>query len=208
MSRLPTDDRYAQLLQGARELFAGHAFDALSTAEIARRLGVSKALLFHYFKTKRGLYVASVRAAVAELIAMTEPDPSEPPAVQLWQSMSVYLDWVRANQGEQQQLLQGGIGVDEEVLAIIEEPRAITLQRVLRALGLTESTLELELAVSGWLGFSEEVARYWAPRTSVPKELALGQIVASLQTALAVAKIDASVLKDPQKSDLRRDSET
>ena len=194
MQRLATDERHAQLLAGARGLFAVHAFDELSTAEIARHLGVSKGLLFHYFGTKRGLYVATVQAAVDELIAVTEPDPSKPLPMQLLESMSAYLEWARANQSEQTQILMGGIGVDDEVAAILHRPRALTHQRVLRALGMTEASPPLELAIAGWIGFVEGVGRTWAPRHDIPRDVPLMQIVMSLQTALRTAGVDEAVL--------------
>lgn len=193
--RLATDERHAQLLGGARELFAVHAFDELSTAEIARRLGVSKGLLFHYFGTKRGLYVATVRAAVDELMAVTEPDPTKPLTVQLWESMSAYLEWARANQSEQSQILMGGIGVDDEVAAILARPRALTQQRVLTALGMDEGTPRLEMAIAGWIGFVEGVGEYWAPRHEIPREVPLMQIVACLQTALRAAGVGEELLQ-------------
>lgn len=192
--RLATDERHAQLLAGARQLFSGHAFDELSTAEIARRLGVSKGLLFHYFGTKRGLYVATVRAAVDELIAVTEPDPSKPLPVQLWESMSAYLDWARANQSEQSQILMGGIGVDDEVATILARPRALTQHRVLTALGVDDATPELRMAIAGWIGFVEGVGQYWAPRHEIPREVPLMQIVACLQTSLRAAGVSETIL--------------
>ncbi len=194
MQRLATDERHAQLLAGARELFAAHAFDALSTAEIARQLGVSKGLLFHYFGTKRGLYVATVTAAVDELIAVTEPDPNKPLPMQLFESMSAYLEWARANQSEQTQILMGGIGVDDEVAEILQRPRALTHRRVLGALGMSEATPALEMAIAGWIGFVEGVGRSWAPQLDVPREVPLMQIAASLQTALRTAGVDEGLL--------------
>ena len=48
--------RRAQLLDAARELFADKGFETTTTAEIARRAGMSEGVLFHQFGTKRGLY--------------------------------------------------------------------------------------------------------------------------------------------------------
>lgn len=50
------EQKRAQLLDAAQELFAANGFEATATAEIARKAGVSEGILFHQFGTKRGLY--------------------------------------------------------------------------------------------------------------------------------------------------------
>ena len=50
------EQKRAQLLGSARELFAANGFEATTTAEIARQAGMSEGVLFHQFGTKRGLY--------------------------------------------------------------------------------------------------------------------------------------------------------
>jgi AcrR family transcriptional regulator len=50
------EQKRAQLLHAAQELFAANGFEATTTAEIARQAGMSEGVLFHQFGTKRGLY--------------------------------------------------------------------------------------------------------------------------------------------------------
>ena len=64
-------DRRAELLAIGRRLFASHAYDELSIDELAARAGVAKGLLYYYFGSKRGYYVAVVEAAAAELRPMS-----------------------------------------------------------------------------------------------------------------------------------------
>jgi len=49
------EERRRAILDGAAALFAGQGFDGTSIATIARRLGVSKALLYHYYQSKEAL---------------------------------------------------------------------------------------------------------------------------------------------------------
>ena len=65
--RLATDERRAQLLRLGVDLFARDAYDALTTDAIASEGGISKGLLFHYFGSKRGFYVATIEH-VAQLL--------------------------------------------------------------------------------------------------------------------------------------------
>jgi AcrR family transcriptional regulator len=50
--------RQASLISAATSLFAARGFRGTTTKEIAKAAGVSEALLFKYFPTKRALYAA------------------------------------------------------------------------------------------------------------------------------------------------------
>jgi AcrR family transcriptional regulator len=50
-----------QIVDGARQVFMAHGFDAASMGEIARVAGVSKGTLYVYFKSKEELFEAIVR---------------------------------------------------------------------------------------------------------------------------------------------------
>ncbi len=49
------DERRQSILDGAAEMFAQHGYDGTSIATIARHLGVSNALLYHYYQSKEAL---------------------------------------------------------------------------------------------------------------------------------------------------------
>ena len=66
-TRLDVDERRRQLLELGAELFARHAYDELSMAQIAREAGISKALLYHYFPSKQAYFAATLEQAAAEL---------------------------------------------------------------------------------------------------------------------------------------------
>jgi AcrR family transcriptional regulator len=55
----------------AEELFAERGYRAAAMDEIAERVGVSKPMLYEYFGSKEGLFVACIRQARAELAAVT-----------------------------------------------------------------------------------------------------------------------------------------
>ncbi len=58
------DDRKAEILAVARRHFATKQFDAVSTADIADEIGINRGLVYHYFGTKRDLYLEVVRSTV------------------------------------------------------------------------------------------------------------------------------------------------
>ncbi len=66
------DQTRARILDVALELIADRGFAATSTREIAERLGVTKAALYYYFRTKDDLLAAIVGPATSELDALIE----------------------------------------------------------------------------------------------------------------------------------------
>jgi TetR/AcrR family transcriptional regulator len=67
------DDKRRAILDRSARLFATHGYDRASIAMIAAACGVSKALLYHYYKDKDELLFDIIRAHLDELIAAVEP---------------------------------------------------------------------------------------------------------------------------------------
>jgi AcrR family transcriptional regulator len=59
--RMSAGGRREQILEGAMRLFAQKGFRGTTTREIARRLGISEALMFKYFPSKEALYRAIIQ---------------------------------------------------------------------------------------------------------------------------------------------------
>jgi AcrR family transcriptional regulator len=68
--RVSSEERQASLIASAASLFAAKGFNGTTTKEIARAAGVSEALVFKYFPTKRALYAAILaeKVTVSELL--------------------------------------------------------------------------------------------------------------------------------------------
>ena len=55
------------LLEAAREVFAAHGLEGARVDDIARRAGVNKQLVYHYFDSKDGLYAAVLEHVYGEI---------------------------------------------------------------------------------------------------------------------------------------------
>ena len=73
------EQRPAEITTAAMELFAEKGYDATRVDDVAQRAGISKGLLYLYFKTKEELFKAVIRSfviprvdALSENIASTE----------------------------------------------------------------------------------------------------------------------------------------
>lgn len=72
----PDEPGRERILEAGRAVFGERGFDAASIAEIGRRAGVAKSVLYHYFGSKAGLYRAlleSDRDALVEAVAAAVP---------------------------------------------------------------------------------------------------------------------------------------
>ena len=58
------EERPREITQAAFDVFAEHGYARARVAEVARRAGVSKGLLYLYFKTKEELFKAVIRSVV------------------------------------------------------------------------------------------------------------------------------------------------
>jgi TetR/AcrR family transcriptional regulator len=67
-------ERQASIITAAASLFAQKGFNGTTTREIAKTAGISEALLFRYFPTKRALYAAIIAAKsqLSQLMASVE----------------------------------------------------------------------------------------------------------------------------------------
>src|SRR5579871_1040504 len=66
---MPRAQRERLILDVADQVFARDGYHSASMDEIARRSGVSKPMLYSYFGSKEGLYVACIDRNGQELVA-------------------------------------------------------------------------------------------------------------------------------------------
>lgn len=174
--RLENDQRRAQLLGLAKRAFSEQSYDEVSIDDLARQAKISKGLLYHYFPTKRDLYVAGLTEIADEIVAaITELPEDAPPLERVRMGLDAYLGHVMEHSRAFVALMRGGIGSDPEVALVVEGVRSRLFQRFLSGSALVGPSAEMvagdpkfELAVRGWIGFVEAASIDWCanPRLS------------------------------------------
>lgn len=170
--RLDNDQRRAQLLELAKRAFSDRAYDDVSIDDLARVANISKGLLYHYFPTKRDLYVAGLREIADELVnAVTRVPDDLAPIDRVRSSIDAYLDHITRHSRAFVALMRGGIGSDPEVAAVIESVRTRLFDKLLFGsafANLLSGDARFETAARGWLGFVEAASIDWCanPRLS------------------------------------------
>ena len=194
-TRLSLDERREQLIRLGEELFAARPFDEVSIDDIALRAGISTGLLYHYFGSKRGYYVAVVRAGIAEL---REAIAVPPGPERTLRSLDAYLAYVEAHAAGYLQLMGAGVGADPEVAAIVDALRRELAARVVE--GLEQAGAQwpagappplLRHAVRGWVGAVEGASLDWVAYRDVPRARVsefLGHALGGVLRAAAAAE--------------------
>ncbi|MEV0248314.1 TetR/AcrR family transcriptional regulator [Nocardia sp. NPDC050712] len=193
--RLEPDERRAQILACAIDMFGERPYAAVSTAELAQRAGVARGLINHYFGNKRDLYLAVVR----RMVTLPRPDamivPSGTDAERVQASVRWLLDtisehgstWVKVTSHE-------GVGNDPEVQQILDEADDAAAERMLVMVGLADSahSAQLQALVRGYGGLVKVAGREWIVRGTLDRPQVHELLADMLMTLVTVTmpKID------------------
>ncbi|MFD6182469.1 TetR/AcrR family transcriptional regulator [Streptomyces goshikiensis] len=161
-STLRSQIRRAELIAIGRRLFADTSYDALSMDDIAKQAGVAKGLIYYYFTSKRGYYLAIVEDSVAELVARAGGDTDLPGAERVRRTIEGYLTYAEHHQAAYRTIVTGGVGSDAEVLAIRDAVREELVAAIAEgAYGRREVPPIARLALVGWLAAVEGTTLEW-----------------------------------------------
>jgi AcrR family transcriptional regulator len=167
--RRTADDRRAQLVQIGLELLPTTPVQELTIDEVARRAGISRSLLFHYFATKRDYYTAVTRAAADLLWAHLLPPPGTPPEQQVTGMLDRYVGWVEAYRETHLAFVRGAAGGDPWVSEVYEETRARLVDVALAALELPDDALRRQLVLA-WFAFTEDLVGQWTQEPTMTRD--------------------------------------
>ncbi|GAA2585575.1 TetR/AcrR family transcriptional regulator [Actinomadura fulvescens] len=187
--------RRAAILDVAARLFADRPYDLLSIDEIARAAGVAKGLIYYYFGSKRGLFLALIERAAGTLNELAESFDGLSPTERLIRTLDGFLWWADAHRSAFQTVTSGGVGVDAEVIALYRTARRRLLAAMSESLtGSPTPRPTLRVALDGWLSFVEGATYSWLEGHDLGREdvrdLAVRVLGGTLQ-AVGVADPDS-----------------
>lgn len=162
-ARLSPDERRAQLVTIGVDMLSDRSLDELSTDDVARRAGISRGLLFHYFDSKRDFYRSMVQRECDDFAAAMDPDPALEPVAWLRSFIAGFTAYVTEHRRVYLALVRGAAGSHPAVEDIVESTRTLVARRVAesqRRLGMPDSPL-LPVAARAWMAFAEEAVTNW-----------------------------------------------
>jgi AcrR family transcriptional regulator len=161
------------MLKAAAVVFGRDGFQAASMDEIARRSGITKALLYQYFGSKEGLYDAAIERgrsglleALRDRVSSVEAGPQR-----LVAFVQGYFDFVEENRGARW-LLYGEASITSA--NAMRQRNAELIAGLLREDALRQGrdvdADSLQILAHDLVGAGEQVGRWWVERHDVPKE--------------------------------------
>jgi AcrR family transcriptional regulator len=186
--RLDVDERRRQLLDAGSRLFSERAYEEISMRDIAHAAGVSKPLLYHYFRSKTDLFKAAIAEHAAELQSTIEPGSDQEPLEQLAVSLDRYLAWIEANARAWVKLMQSAAALPE-ARELIEGFRQRTMELVLaQVTGDQQPRPLLRAAITGWLGYMDAVLLDWAETKDIPRDRIHDLLINAFAATLTLAQ--------------------
>ncbi|MFF6879404.1 MULTISPECIES: TetR family transcriptional regulator [unclassified Streptomyces] len=184
--------RRAELIAIGRRLFADTSYDALSMDDIARQAHVAKGLIYYYFQSKRGYYLAIIQDSVTELLTLAASGLELPSVDRVQRTIDSYLCYAEHNQAAYRTIVSGGVGFDTEVHAIRDGVREAVVTTIAEgAYGRADVTALARMGLLAWVCSVEGATLEWIDRPELPRDTMCELLVKTLGGALrAIEELD------------------
>ncbi len=161
--RLDPDARRGEILAAATRAFSSRPYEEVQIDAIAREADASRALVNHYFRDKRGLFLAVVREVAEGVPAVVSTELDLPVEEMVDANTAAWLDLVEAGRDTFMMFLGGGpIGRDPELEALQDELRDRVAERILvNHLGTSEIPPAARFTMRAAVGAMERAAQDW-----------------------------------------------
>ncbi|HEX3316837.1 MAG TPA: helix-turn-helix domain-containing protein [Solirubrobacteraceae bacterium] len=162
-TRRAPEDRRAAILEAAQQVFADAPYDAVNMADVAGAAGISRALVNHYFGSKRELFIATLRSVTAAGPEVVRTDLELPVEEMVARNTDAWLDHVERNVNTSLAIAGvGPFGDDPEAAEMVAQIRDEIVDRMLlNHFGPVEIAPTVRLALRAYTGLFEVAARDW-----------------------------------------------
>ncbi|MFD4573264.1 TetR/AcrR family transcriptional regulator [Streptomyces sp. NPDC058417] len=197
--------RRAELISIGRKLFADTSYDALSMDDIARQAQVAKGLIYYYFQSKRGYYLAIIEDSVADLVSFAASGLELPQVDRAHRTIDSYLRYAEHHQAAYRTIVSGGVGFDTEVHAIRDGVREAIVATIAEgAYGHSDIPSLPRMGLLAWVCSVEGATLDWIAHPELTRETMRDLLVKTLGGALrAIEELEPS-FRAPQPA--RRDA--
>jgi AcrR family transcriptional regulator len=183
--RLSPDERRAQLIAIAEELFQTRPYPEIGVVDVAKAAGITHGLIYHYFPSKEALFTAAFEARAAELLERCFADPALPVTEQVELGVRGYLDYVETHRVAYLNLFRGVVAGHEDFVRICDDTRRAIMTRFLAGLGLEQLALPAtRLSLRGYIGYIESAVLDWLEAPHIPRAMLEQLIFAVIGTSL------------------------
>ncbi|MFF7054654.1 TetR/AcrR family transcriptional regulator [Streptomyces griseorubiginosus] len=158
--------RRAELIAIGRKLFADTSYDALSMDDIAKQAHVAKGLIYYYFQSKRGYYLAIIQDSVTDLVTYAASglrlEEEVGQVEHVHRTLDSYLRYAEHNQAAYRTVVSGGVGFDAEVHAVRDGVREAIVATIAQgAYGRTDIAPLARMGLLAWVCSVEGATLDW-----------------------------------------------
>jgi AcrR family transcriptional regulator len=193
-TRLATDARREQLVRAGVELLRVRTPEEISVDDVARRAGISRGLLYHYFEDKDAFVVAVLEQASQELRQALRGSPQLSGRERIEAAIDAFIDYAEAHAAGFRAVLTGGVA-NRNVAALIERTRERDLDAFVAGVAAITSQPEtargskvLRAALHAHMHFMEGAIVRWLARREITREQLRELILRALYATLAAAQ--------------------
>lgn len=187
--RLDTETRRSHLIAVGLELFGATPYDQVSMADVARSASVSEGLAYHYFSSKRDLFVSVVNRVLEDLLEATRVRATaQSPRERLDAGLGAHVSFAERFPQAYSMVVQGGSGVDREVRELCEQARWAGLEEIIRSSGIADPSPRLKVALRGWSGFQEGAIIEWLKRRDLEESELVDLLADALMAAVEIGR--------------------
>ena len=165
VARMPREERRAQLLEAATDVFTSKGYHAAAMDDIAEAAGVSKPVLYQHFASKLDLYLALLDSSCDRLVDVVQGalDSTENNADRVVATMDAFYEFVSSASGEFRFVfesdLTGDGQVQDRLWKVNNDIADLIAEVIADDTGLPPQQSKL-LAIS-LVGIAQVSARYW-----------------------------------------------
>lgn len=208
--RLAPAARRDQIIDVGAEQFAARPYEQVHMAEVATVAGISRALVYRYFPTKRDLFAAVYQRASERLLAASEIVPGLTLAEQVLAGLDAHFDFFLENARTVLVANRGALAGDPLIEGIISGELAELRKRMLDAGELSgRPRLRASIGLSGWLAFVRAICVEWLadPDRALSREEVREMCMSALVSALTEAT-SATSARSPTQTGSEHDEPT
>ena len=161
--RLNAAERREQLLDVANALLAERGYEEVTVDHIAKRAGVARGLVHHYFGGRKEVYLALLERLAAGREEDLRPPLGRSARARVSDSVSRWLDWTEANQTIYLGTIAPGEDIaDPDVRRVVADlVRRAVVQLAAFHADIAEDSPRLRHALECWTGLNRAATRRW-----------------------------------------------
>jgi AcrR family transcriptional regulator len=186
---MPRQQREQLILDVAGRAFARAGYESASMDEIAELAGVSKPMLYAYFGSKEGLYLAYVERAGRELLDRLAGAIARggPPASRLRAPIVEFLAFVEEHGDGWRVLFREAASRRPlaEQVAQLRERIAETIRRTIDSSHLEYPRLASDAIAHAIVGAGESLANWWLEHPEIPRDQVAAWYLSVVQAVVA-----------------------